>query len=729
MRPLKWVSSALAVVAAAAAAVFLFGNQPITPTYAGVRATWQSSEARLLDRHGEVIHELRIDEQGRRLRWTELVGVSPALIGAVVQAEDRRFHSHQGIDIRAVMAALWNGITGGAARGASTITMQLAALLDPQLHPTRARRGLRLKWQQMRAARAIEREWSKMQILEAYLNLVTFRGELQGIASASRGLFDKDPGGLTQPESLLLAALLRGPNADAALVARRACLSAAEDAVCTRVRNLTRDAFTAVPRIRQEVALAPHVARQLSGPLPSEKRKVIAEDRSPPVRSRAQGRLGMASTLDADLQRSTTAALRRQLLHLAGSNVRDGAVLVVDNASGDVLAYVGNADLNGNARYVDGVRAPRQAGSTLKPFLYALAIERKLLTAASLLNDSPVNLLTPSGLYVPQNYDREFRGWVSARTALAGSLNVPAVRALMLVGVDAFADRLRQMGFEQVTESGEYYGYSLALGSAEVTLWQLVNAYRTLAEDGRYSPLTMMIGEHAHGGQAVLDAAAAFIVSDVLADRAARSSSFGLDSPLATSFWSAVKTGTSKDMRDNWCIGYSRRYTVGVWVGNFDGEPMHEVSGVSGAAPVWAEVMQSLHRGVRAAAPAAPAQVVSSRVEFEPAIEAARTEWFIRGTEVEEVALNRTPARLPRIAYPGDGMTVAYDPDIPAGRQRMHFRGEPDAGNLMWRLDGEPLGAAAGGWEPRPGTHELTLLDERGSIVDRIAFVVRGRNR
>src|SRR6185436_10392516 len=228
-------------------------------------------------------------------------------------------------------------------------------------------------------------------------------------------------------------------------------------------------ALAGMPNLRPAVALAPHVARAL---VTSEQRRV-------------------QSTLDGSLQGLVLDAANRQLAALDQQHVGDAAVLVVDNASGEVLAYVGNSGESSSARYVDGVKAARQAGSALKPFLYELAIEQRLLTAASLLEDSQVNLVTPTGLYVPQDYDRDFKGVVSLRTALSASLNVPAVRTLMLVGVDGFLERLRELGFDGLTRDADYYGYSLALGSAEVNLWQLTNAFRVLANGGVLSPLKL----------------------------------------------------------------------------------------------------------------------------------------------------------------------------------------------------------------------------------------------
>jgi penicillin-binding protein 1C len=226
----------------------------------------------------------------------------------------------------------------------------------------------------------------------------------------------------------------------------------------------------------------------------------------------------------------------------------------------------------------------------------------------------------------------------------------------------------------------------------------------------------------------VLDARASFIVGDILADRAARSITFGLKNELATTFWSAVKTGTSKDMRDNWCVGYSDRYTVGVWVGNFDGASMWDVSGVSGAAPVWRDVMDYLHRGQPSRAPRPPAGVVRQQVSYQPELEAARGEWFISGTETPVVALVQEVQRAPRILYPGDASIIALDPDIPAASQRVFFQAQGGQG-LSWQLDGEPLGQATSsyGWRPTPGAHRLLLVDAQARTLAEASFQVRGQ--
>jgi penicillin-binding protein 1C len=672
------------------------------PSFDEVKAGWIATEGVLIDRHGEPIHELRVIDRGRRLEWAALDGISPAAISAIVRAEDKRFFSHAGVDWLALTDAALDTLLSRP-RGASTISMQVASQIDQGLMPRAARRSLGQKWDQIQAAQSLEQSWTKREILEAYLNLSTFRGELQGIGAAANGLFGKHPSGITEVEALLLAALLRGPNTGPEQVARRACaIGETSDArvSCEHIKALAREALGVNPTVRPAAEFAPHVARALL----SEQRKQVR------------------STLDGSLQRFVLDTLQRQLADLAERAVADGAVLVVDNASGEVLAYAGNAGNTASAFYVDGVHAPRQAGSTLKPFLYQLAIEQRLLTAASLLDDTPVNLITPTGLYVPQNYDRDFKGVVSVRTALSASLNVPAVRALMLVGADAFVERLRALGFADITEDGDFYGYSLALGSAEVTLWQLTNGYRSLANGGRWSPL---IVEKAQSRSAqVSGAASSYVIADILADRLARSPTFGLDNPLASRHWAAVKTGTSKDMRDNWCIGFTDRYTVGVWVGNFDGSPMHDVSGVTGAAPIWLEVVNFLHRSRPSREPAVPSSLIATQVSFERDLEPARRELFVAGTALQRVAAKALTAARVSIAYPGEGTIIALDPDIPDEVQQVRFLSRPEAAGYGWRLDGAEVEEGML-WPPVPGRHELVLVNREGMEVDRVRFEVR----
>jgi penicillin-binding protein 1C len=687
---------------------------PAIPSFQAVRASHRPSDVQLLDRNGEVIHEARMDKTGRRLSWVSLAETSPALRAAAIASEDRRFFSHGGVDARALVAAAFRWTAGGPRRGASTISMQVASLLTGSRRQGGVPRTLVQKWRQMRLAWALEGRWSKAEILETYLNRVTFRGEVQGIAAAAGILFGKASHGITEAEAAVLAALIRAPNAGQEVVLRRAwaILEAhggslsREEIVAAVARALDASSGTG-PR----VALAPHAARHLLEPLRGAKTPRPAR-----------------STLDAALQRVAMESLVRHLLAARDRHVQDGAVLVVENATGDVLAYVGGSGELSSARHVDGIRARRQAGSTLKPFLYGLALEQRLLTAASLLEDAPLEISVAGGVYRPRNYDEQFRGLLSVRTALAGSVNIPAVRTLNLVGTETFVAQLRRLGFEGLTESGDYYGPPLALGSADVSLWELVNAYRTLANGGMWTPLRMgPDGDKPDGRRRAYSRQAVFLLSNILADRESRTATFGLENPLATRFWSAAKTGTSKDMRDNWCIGFSPRYTVGVWVGNFSGEPMQDVSGVTGAAPVWLEVMSWLHRSEASRALMPPTGLVARTVSFPPGIEPDRVEWFLEGTE-PQTAGQGLAASYPRILAPVSGTTIALDPDIPPSRQRMVFEAHPGGAPVGWVLDGTAMGAGTDLviWSPQPGKHTLSLVDGGGFPLDTITFEVRG---
>jgi penicillin-binding protein 1C len=401
----------------------------------------------------------------------------------------------------------------------------------------------------------------------------------------------------------------------------------------------------------------------------------------------------------------------------------------VDNASGDILAWVGSSGAGlSSAAEVDGVTALRQAGSTLKPFLYQLALQRRYLTAASLLNDSPLDLQTGSGLYAPQNYAKDFKGLVSARTALAASLNVPAVRVIEMVGPQALRDRLTQLGLSSLQQDGEYYGYSLALGAADIRLLELANAYRTLANQGRASALRWTMADPPPRWQRQLDAASSFIIADILSDRTARARTFGLDSALSTRYWSAVKTGTSKDMRDNWAVGFSRQFTVASWVGNSNGEPMWDVSGMHGAAPIWMAVLDKAQSVAGPSLPpSAPAGVVRQQVRYRGGEEAERQEWFLAGSQrsLIESADSKATAQNPGIVSPVDGSIFAIDPDIPPANQRLLLRAWRGGGAVVagWKIAGQGRGAALVPW---PGRHRLELRDGKGNKVEAVSFEVRG---
>jgi penicillin-binding protein 1C len=665
------------------------------PGFAAVRAAHRPSDLTLLDRHGEAIHVQRIDAQARRGPWVTLAELSPALRQAIVLGEDRRFWAHGGVDWPALAAAAWANAWNQRTRGASTLTMQLAGLLDDALRRGSEGRSLGQKLGQIGAAQQLEARWSKAQILEAYLNLVPLRGETVGVAAASALIFGKHPSGLDATEAAVLAALVRAPNAAPAEVTRRACavLAATQGAMqpaappggCSSVEFSVAAALARKPGALDLDApgnppqLAPHFARQWLAAGGSAR-----------------------TTLDAGLQRQTLAALRQQIAELRGREVDDGAVVVIHNASGEVRAWVGSA---GNTSAVDAVLARRQPGSTIKPFVYALAFERGLLAAESQLEDAPLQLASGSDSWLPRNFDHRWRGWVSAREALGASLNVPAVRVAAMLGPEALFENLERNGLRPRQSAG-FHGHALALGSAEVTLLELTNAYRTLASAGHYRALAwpqVAGAKSAFAGQAaerrVYRPPVAASVGAILADNSARAASFGFDNPLVTRRWAAVKTGTSKDMRDNWCIGYTTEYTVGVWVGNASGAPMHGVSGVVGAAPVWRRIVDALP---------------------EPAGQTPQTPHAT--LQVARAKLPRASGEPWRITTPLDGSVLAFDPDIPARAQQLRLAGPRGS----WTMNGQPLGSGrALDWPLVPGSHVLEVHDARRQLIDRVRFEVR----
>lgn len=634
-------------------------HQPI-PAFADVRAGAIPSTAVLLARDGTPLTERRIDLRVRRLEWVALPHLSPALKEALLAAEDKRFYEHSGVDWRAFASSIWHNLWYDRKRGASTLSMQLAGLLDPELALGRdgaPRRSIGQKWDQALAAQALEARWTKEQILEAYLNLAPFRGDLQGVHAASRALFGKSPGELGRPEALILAVLLRGPNARAEVVAKRACVLATRINASSACAQAERLADTVLDRqhIGPRWDLAPHLGRQLLQ---------WAGER-------------LVTTVDAEAQRNVQLALQR----LGASDV---AAVVIDNASVDVLAYVGAPD----GGTPDQARPARGSGNLLWPFAYGLAFERRQLTAASLLDS------TPSG---DAANHIEPRLWASARRALAENLAEPAQTVLRLTA-DPLVERLRQADVE-----------APHAGGVEVSLLQLAGLYRSLASGGLWvAPRALPGGERT--ARRVLRADAAFIVGDILATDA---------DGQAQVF--AVRQ-YSQDGRDSLVVGYSDRFTVAVWSGP------HLLPTQAGMA--WNEIMRSLQRSLPAPRPLPPPGVVSAMVSFEPPIEAPRREWFIRGTETERVV---APHSEPRIQYPAngslvDGMALATDPAF-----RVHFEGLRLPPGAWWRLngerleqdDGKPTSRGRVTWRPVAGRHTLDLMSADDKVLDSVTFAVR----
>jgi penicillin-binding protein 1C len=555
------------------------------------------------DRDGKLLREVRA-EDGTRARWVSLDECGELAQAGVVAVEDRRFYFHRGVDIRALVRALDADLRARRiVSGGSTLTMQLARVVRPHAHSLLGKLG------EIVLALRIEASLSKRQILEQYLNRVSFGPNLRGIAAASHAYFDTPPKRLSGAQVALLVGLLRGPSyydlarhVDRAVRRRNRVLAQWREAGV-----LDRDAYEAA---LGEPALTTHGSAAFGAPhLVQGIVHGSLVDLQPGLADALKGPIALIeTTLDGSLQAVVEAASARIPIDLAEKHVTAASVIVVDNASGDVLAYVGSPDVfnveNGGRN--DGVRALRQPGSTLKPFLYALAFERLGWTGATVLPDIELRVATPAGEYAPRNYDDRFRGPVRLREALGNSLNVPAVWTTTQLGVAPLLEWLRALGFASLSKAPDDYGPALALGDGEVTLLELVQAYALLARDGVFRPLRLVRRVKDGSGQSKdlapgpgetrVAADIAAQITDILRDRDARRASFGERTVLDFEFDVAAKTGTSKGARDNWALGYTRQVTVGVWVGNFDGSPMRGTSGITGAGPLFHSVMDAAMR-------------------------------------------------------------------------------------------------------------------------------------
>ena len=517
--------------------------------------------------------------------------VSPRFIAAIVAAEDERFFRHDGVDVAALARAAWQlARTRHIVSGGSTITMQLARL---RFELPRTPLG---KLEEIVLAQRIEAGTSKRAILEAYVNRLPMGGDLVGVEAAAEAYFGTSAGDLDPAHAAFLAAIPNDPvrldpyDHRGALEARRRAILArmAEIGALTRdeAERASLERIEVVPRT-DGIFAAPHLLFRLAATVP-------------PGASRVR------TTIDDEVQAFAEDATRHIVEALGERGAHDGAALVIDNRDGAILAYVGSANYfaHAGAGKNDGVVALRQPGSTLKPFLYELAFERRVTRPTTILADVPTTYAIP-GLrsFSPSDYSERFAGPVRARIALADSLNVPAVRVLSGLGVPALLDRLRALGFSHLTLDADHYGLGLALGDGEVSLEELAGAYATLANGGRRVRAHALADAVVAQPDATIGAASEWsLITDILADAHARARAFGVASLLRTPFPSAVKTGTSSDFRDTWTVGFTRDYTVATWVGNFDGSPMHHVSGVTGAAPLWNRIVR--HLAERRAPPA-----------------------------------------------------------------------------------------------------------------------------
>lgn len=737
----------------AAAAVLL-----ALPVYARV-APLEAPESRsvvpgtvVLDVHGTVLEHAAAD--GLRIP-VSLDAIAPRMLQATVSAEDRRFWQHPGVDPLAIVRALAR--IGTQPSGASTITQQLARRLylgdDTSSPPVR-------KAHEALIALQLEARRSKTELVDLYLNDVYYGHGAYGVEAAARVYFGISAANLDLAHAAYLAGLPQRPAShgaadDAPARARQSYVLArmAEDGWISRA---DAEAASAEP-----IALLPEQRPPLAHAFVAYALAELARVR-PDLASRAG--LTIETTLDAGLQAEVERLVRLRLADLVDRNVTDAAVVAIEPGTGRILAMIGGAT-DGDPAHggeINMALAPRQPGSALKPFLYASAFEHGY-TAASPLLDVPTAFVTNEGPYRPLNFDRSFHGVVPLRVALASSLNVPAVRTLDALGMNAMLEIVHRFGLATLSDT-ERYGLSLTLGGGEVRLLDLTNAYAALGAAGVLAaPFAVVRVRDASGrvvyertpgaAQRVLSAQHSYLLTDILSDADARIAGFGGLTPFDVPFRAAVKSGTSTGFRDTWTVGYTPEIAIGVWAGNADGSPMVDVSGVEGAGPIWRDAMMAAALGRRMSWYAEPAGMVEATVCAPtgllpgPDCQSPVRELFVAGTEpaARESYYNRDSDgriaidppvearawandaglalvsdgavgtdRALRVVTPAPGTIYWLAPEL--GAQRLLLRASASAGieTVTFELDGAVIARAPAPdpavlWDLEAGRHTLRV--------------------
>ncbi|NCO36673.1 MAG: penicillin-binding protein 1C [Armatimonadetes bacterium CG2_30_59_28] len=604
---MRWKQIAITVVVLLVA---LRVSPLLIPLHKGDLDATSGRLVRFYDQKGHVLGSV-LAGGDQAHQWTRFADISPNAVRAFIAAEDKRFSSHGGVDWISMGRAVWqNARARRVVSGGSTITMQLARLLRPKP------RNLLNKVREMYAAWRLEAGMTKQQILEAYLNRVPMGGNLVGVGAAAEVYFGVPPLELNVAQSTFLAAIPQLPSGrdlrhdPTTLKLRQAYILRQLERLMTSEYDVSGRQRTLEIRNSLNSTIS---VDQTTQPLNAYHFFFRVITHSPPAQTR------LVVTLNRDTQKMVSEQVGQVVRDLAGRRVTNAAAIVLENRTGNVVAYVGSADWSNRQLQgrVDGVQSFRQPGSALKPFLYAAALERGY-TPATVLADVPISFPGAEQPWKPENYSNTFHGPVRLRVALANSLNVPAVRVAARLGLEETLREFRDFGLS-LRESSRHYGLSVVLGSGEVTLLELARAYMTLATGGVMREPAMVIPNRrapaTDAGRRMIDRETAWLITDILSDQRARALEFGRDSALNLPFSCAVKTGTSSHWRDNWAVGYTAEHTVAVWVGNFDGSPMDQMAAISGAGPLFSRIMMNLYRN-RAFPPSfrKPGEIRSHRV-------------------------------------------------------------------------------------------------------------------
>lgn len=590
---------------------------------------------KIYDRNHVLLYQIYANQNRTVVKLSD---IPLTLRDATIAIEDKNFYKDPGFDIVAIVRAAVADLEGKSLQGASTITQQLVktAMLTPQ-------RTLSRKLEEAILSFWAEHIYTKDQILQMYLNQVAYGGTAWGVEAASQTYFGKDVKDLDLAESAFLAGMPQAPTLYSPYGANPMLWKQRQKEVLHRMLTLhfitqkqEQDALSEqlVFQTPQTPILAPHFVMYIKDLLIQKYGLAMVE----------KGGLSVTTTLDLKTQNMAQQVVADEVAKDGYLNLTNGAALVTNPQNGDILVMVGSHDYNDpNGGAVNVTTSYRQPGSSIKLVTYAAALSHGF-TAASLIDDEPVSYPMGDGtLYQPVNYDGRWHGNVTLRVAFANSINIPAVKALQAVGIPTFVSLGRQMGITSLQDPS-HYGLSVTLGSPDVTMLDMATAYGTVANSGQRVDLNpLLLVKDAHGnileqkgylaGDQVLDPGVTYILASILSDNAARSMEFGPASPLyLPDHTAAVKTGTTNSFRDNWTIGFTppiqnKQYVVTVWVGNNDNSPMNYIaSGITGAAPIWHQIMENLLKGVPNIAFSQPSDIVARPCD-------GHTEYFLKGTE------------------------------------------------------------------------------------------------
>ncbi|MHB8876344.1 MAG: penicillin-binding protein 1C [Myxococcaceae bacterium] len=728
----------LLLTAGALASAAVFVCLPLPPGLLDYRKV---ASVRILDREGGLLRELSSRADGRS---TPLAAgeIPPQVRAAFIAAEDKGFYRHLGLSPSAVLRAAWQNLAAGrVVSGGSTLTQQLARNLVPR------ERTFAGKLKEALWAVRLELHLSKEELLTQYLNRVSFGNNAFGIEAAAQLYFGRRANCLSVAQAAVLAAIPRGPSAynpyrqperlrvrKEWILGRMGKLGLLDASLAESAKRepLDLEAFTAAFR-------APHFVEYLAQNL---ERWGLGEATV------------IETSLDPRLQAAVEDQIAQELSRLEERHVSSAAALVVDNATGEVLAYQGSASFF-DAEILgqnDGIQMKRQPGSALKPFIYAEAFGAGY-TPATVIADLDSQFGARKGAYAPKNYDRRTHGPVRVREALGSSYNVPAVRVADELGSERVLKALRRAGFESLGKDSGYYGLGLVLGNGEVTLWEAARAYaglsrggvvkplwpirRALRADGSELPLRAELASRRFAGET-----SAGLVAHILSDNVARARAFGLDNALRLPFTTAAKTGTSKGYSDNWTLGFTRERTVAVWAGNFDGSPMIQVSGITGAGPIFKRVMTRAMAGLQ------PAPLVDLRgLEREticplsgerasPSCPAAMEELFAAGTapkhrcsmhaEVAQGLPRELDARCRTLAG-GQGRVTDLGPDFYEWQRAEGLAKEPWLASACTGVESEGASGDAPVLLSPAGGDEFLLISDLPLADQSIPLRVRAR--